>query len=176
VLTGGTGARLGGVDKAGLKVGGTTLLERALAAVRSARRVVVVGDPVATSREVTWTRETPAGGGPAAGLLAGLAVLSPAPELVVALACDMPWVSSATLDRLLAAAQQAQHGAVLVDRDGRRQTLAAAYRYEALSRGRPADPADARGMALRRLVGELRLVDVPAVGDEARDVDTWEDL
>ena len=29
---------------------------------------------------------------------------------------------------------------------------------------------------MHRLVGGLWLVEVPAVGDEARDVDTWEDL
>jgi hypothetical protein len=29
---------------------------------------------------------------------------------------------------------------------------------------------------MRRLVQGLRLAEVPAVGDEARDVDTWADL
>ena len=29
---------------------------------------------------------------------------------------------------------------------------------------------------MRRLVGGLRLVEVPVTGEEARDVDTWEDL
>ena len=72
VLAGGTGARMGGVDKASVEIDGVTLLERSLAATMSALEVVVVGEQVPTSRPVTWTREDPAGGGPAAGLLAGL--------------------------------------------------------------------------------------------------------
>src|SRR5690606_7523849 len=72
VLTGGTGARLGGADKASIEIGGLTLLERALDALLDVDDVVVVGEPVRTSRPVTFTREDPAGGGPAAGLLAGL--------------------------------------------------------------------------------------------------------
>jgi hypothetical protein len=65
---------------------------------------------------------------------------------------------------------------VLVDADGRRQTLAGVYRLSALTTARPASPEDEHGLPVRRLVGGLRLAEVPAVGDEARDVDTWEDL
>ena len=67
-------------------------------------------------------------------------------------------------------------GAVLVDADGRRQTLAAVYRTAALPPPAPADPASEHGLPVRRLVGPAPLAEVPAVGDEARDVDTWEDL
>lgn len=56
---GGRGSRLDGVDKAGIEVGGRTLLEWALDAVIDAREVVVVGDPVPTERPVTFTRESP---------------------------------------------------------------------------------------------------------------------
>ena len=59
VLAGGRAERLGGEDKAALDVGGATLLERALAAVAPARRVVVVGDERPTARPVLWTREHP---------------------------------------------------------------------------------------------------------------------
>jgi molybdopterin-guanine dinucleotide biosynthesis protein A len=72
VLAGGRGARLGGVDKADLVVGGQTLLERALAATAGANRTVVVGPRRPTSRPVTWAREHPPGGGPVAALAAGL--------------------------------------------------------------------------------------------------------
>jgi molybdopterin-guanine dinucleotide biosynthesis protein A len=54
VLAGGTGARLGGVDKAALEVDGVTLLERTLTATMAATEVVVVGPEVPTSRPVTW--------------------------------------------------------------------------------------------------------------------------
>ena len=67
-------------------------------------------------------------------------------------------------------------GAVLVDADGRRQVLTAVYRTEALRAARPDDREREHGLPVRRLVGLMRLVEVPAVGEEARDVDTWEDL
>ena len=73
ILAGGTGARLGGADKAAIEYAGTTLLERALAAAAAAVEVVVVADPAPTSRPVTFAREDPAYGGPVAGLLAGRA-------------------------------------------------------------------------------------------------------
>ena len=65
ILTGGTGVRLGGVDKASIEIAGQTLLEHALTATAVADEVVVVGPQVPTSRPVTWTREDPPGGGPA---------------------------------------------------------------------------------------------------------------
>lgn len=178
VLAGGTGARLGGVDKAALDLDGVTLLERALAATVSATEVVVVGTRVPTSRAVTWTVEDPPLGGPAAGLLAGLDRLSDGPALVAVLAVDMPKVNSGTVARLTWAteADAGVDGAVLLDPDGRRQPLAAVYRVSALAGARPADPDQQHGLSVRRLVGGLRLVEVPTVGDEARDVDTWDDV
>lgn len=178
VLTGGTAARMGGVDKASIELHGVTLLERSLAATLAATEVVVVGREVPTSRPVTWTVEEPAGGGPAAGLLAGLDRLPGVPDLVVVLAVDMPKVNAQTVARLTWAveADPDVDGALLVDPDGRRQPLAAVYRCTALSAARPAGPEQQHGLPVRRLVGALRLVEVPTVGDEARDVDTWEDL
>ena len=178
VLAGGTAVRMGGVDKASLDLDGVTLLERALAATGSATEVVVVGRQVPTSREVTWTVEDPPLGGPAAGLLAGLDRLGPGVELVMLLAVDMPKVNSGTVARLTWAveADTAVDGAVLVDAEGRRQPLAAVYRVAALSAARPTDPTEQHGLSVRRLIGDLRLVEVPTVGDEARDVDTWDDV
>ena len=68
VLAGGSARRLGGVDKPALQVGGASLLERVLAAVPSAGRVVVVGPPRALPPEVVQVREQPPGGGPGAAL------------------------------------------------------------------------------------------------------------
>lgn len=178
VLTGGTAARMGGVDKASIEIHGVTLLERALAATISALEVVVVGHQVPTSRPVTWTVEDPAAGGPAAGLLAGTDRFLVVPDLLAVLAVDMPKVNAGTVARLVwtVEADDAVDGAVLVDQDGRRQLLAAVYRYAALVAAGPSDVEQRHGLAVRRLVNGLRLVDVPAVGDEARDVDTWADL
>jgi molybdopterin-guanine dinucleotide biosynthesis protein A len=173
VLTGGDGTRLGGVDKGSLQLAGSTLLERALAATAAADAVVVVGDPVPTSRPVTWAREDPPGGGPAAGLLAGVDGLTGPVQLVCVLAVDMPEVDAATFARLTAALRDDLDGAVLVDAAGERQNLAAVYRVSALAAARPERE---QGLSVRRLVGGLRLAEVPGVGAETRDVDTWADL
>ena len=176
VLTGGTGSRMGGVDKASIEVDGVTLLERALAATVTAVEVVVVGEQVPTSRPVTWTREDPRGGGPAAGLLAGLDRFLRPPDLVIVLAVDMPKVSPGTFARLLDALEPEHDGAVLVDTRQNRQPLCAVYRGTALRRVRPADVEQEHGLAVRRLIEPLALVEVPAVDGEADDVDTWSDL
>ena len=178
VLTGGTARRLHGLDKAGIEIDGVTLLERALHATLAAAEVVVVGDEVPTTRPVTWAREDPPGGGPAAGLLAGTDRFARPPDLVCVLAVDMPKVNAGTVARLTWAveADPGVDGAVLVDETGHRQPLAAVYRLPSLRAARPADRAAEHGLPVRRLVGDLRLVEVPTVGDEARDVDTPEDL
>ena len=178
VLAGGTAARMGGVDKASIEIDGVTLLERTLAATMSAVEVVVVGRQVPTSRPVTWTAEDPPQGGPAAGLLAALDRFLVPPDLVAVLAVDMPRVHAGTVARLTWAVEgdASADGAVLVDREGRRQPLAAVYRHTALTAARPPTPEQEHGLPVRRLVGALRLVEVPVTGEEARDVDTWEDL
>jgi molybdopterin-guanine dinucleotide biosynthesis protein A len=175
VLTGGGAARLGGADKASIEIGGRTLLEHALAALADVPEVVVVGPDVPTSRPVTFTREDPPGGGPAAGLLAGIRRFARTPAWVVVLAVDMPLVSGDTVRRLVRAARD--DGAVLVDSSGRVQHLCAAYSLAALERaGRDLDDRAGHGLSMRRLVGGLGLASVAAEGEEARDLDTWEDL
>jgi molybdopterin-guanine dinucleotide biosynthesis protein A len=138
----------------------------------------VFGTEVPTTRPVTWTVEDPPGGGPAAGLLAALDRFSAAPDLVAVLAVDMPRVNAGTVARLTWAVESdpRRDGALLVDPDGRRQPLAAVYRYSALSAARPAQRDAEHGLPVRALVGALHLTDVPTVGDEARDVDTWADV
>ncbi|WP_344329901.1 molybdenum cofactor guanylyltransferase, partial [Kitasatospora putterlickiae] len=65
VPAGGAARRLGGADKPGLTIGGTTLLDRVLAACADARTTVVVGPARPTARPgIRWTRERPPGGGP----------------------------------------------------------------------------------------------------------------
>jgi molybdopterin-guanine dinucleotide biosynthesis protein A len=169
VLAGGTAARLDGADKAALEHGGRSLLEHALAAVAGATEVVVVGEPVPTSRPVTFTRESPAGGGPLAALCAGVDALAGRPRLVVVLAVDMPHVTSRTVERLLAAAADAE-GAWLVDATGRRQLAGAVLRARVLGFVEP------HGLPMRALSASSDANDVPATGDEASDVDTWADV
>ena len=173
VLTGGRAARLQGADKASIEIAGATLLEHALSALGEVPEVVVVGDEVRTSRPVTWLREDPPDGGPAAGMLAGLDGFPRTPDLVAVLAVDMPLVTSATLRRLRAAL--APDGALLLDENGRRQYLCAVYRTAALLEAAP-PYEDRHGLPVHRLVGGLDLAEVAALPGEARDVDSWDDL
>jgi molybdopterin-guanine dinucleotide biosynthesis protein A len=177
ILSGGSGVRLGGVDKASIEVDGRALLEHALAATAAAAEVVVVGARMPTSRPVTWTREDPPGGGPAAGLLAGVDAFAVPPALVCVVAVDMPGFTARTLRRLAGALEASSaEAACLVDRQGREQWLAGLYRYDALLAARPQDREAEHGLPVRRLVEPLRLVTVQAEGDEAHDIDTWDDL
>jgi molybdopterin-guanine dinucleotide biosynthesis protein A len=173
VLSGGGGARLGGADKASIEVGGRTLLEHALHALVDVPEVVVVGPEVPTSRPVTFTREDPPGGGPAAGLLAGVRRFVRTPARVVVLAVDMPLVTPETVRRLVAADRE--DGATLVGEDGRAQHLCAVYSVEALVRAAH-DLASGYGVAMRDLVAGLDLEPVAAAAGETQDLDTWQDL
>lgn len=169
VLTGGTGRRLGGVDKATLELDGVRLIDHALAAVDGSAEIVVVGPEVGGVAGVRFVREQPAYGGPAAGLAAGLAATVGDPVMV--LAVDLPRVTRATVARLLQAARD-HDGAVLVDATGRRQLALVVARAPLAA----TLPDDAGGLPLWRVVEPLDLAEVPAHADEARDVDTWADL
>ena len=173
VLAGGTAVRLDGVDKASLEYAGRTLLAHALDAVAEAVEVVVVGEQVPTDRPVTFTRESPAFGGPVAGLYAGRDALTQPPRTLAVLAVDMPRVDADTFRRLRTAAV-GHDGAFLTGAGGRRQ-LAAVLDTAALDAARP-EAGGEHGLALHRLVAGLDLVEVPARGPEGRDVDTWADL
>ena len=178
ILSGGGATRLGGADKSSLDHDGRTLLDHALDAVAAAAEVVVVGPELPTTRPVVFTRELPAGGGPLAGLSAGVAALREPSALVLVLAVDMPHVSGETVARLVAAMHDdgaglegaGLDGAWLVDDTGRRQ-LAGVVRRALV----PA-PGDAYGVPMRRLMERERTVDVAAVGQEAEDIDTWDDV
>lgn len=188
VLAGGAGRRLGGVDKAALEVGGTAMLDLVLTASAAAVATVVVGAERATVRPVTWTRERPAGGGPVAGLAAGLAALdTPVPGFspgapaagsrpVVVLATDLPALTASGLGRLLArAGDLAEVDAVLFeDAGGHRQPLAGIYRADRL-RSALAGLGAVEGASMRRLLGGLAVVTVPDGGASA-DCDTPADL
>jgi molybdopterin-guanine dinucleotide biosynthesis protein A len=196
VLAGGAASRLGGADKPAIEVGGGTLLDRTLAAVSAARRIVVVGPPRPVSGEVRaahpvtggvragqpmpggvraggliWCREQPAGGGPVAAIAAGFG--RTAADTVVVLAVDLPWIAPA-VPRLLAALGEA-NVAVLVDGSGRPSYLAAAWRRTALGSALTASGGTA-GVAARRLFDGMEIIEVPDSAGWADDCDTWSDV
>ena len=176
ILAGGAGRRLAGADKALLDVGGLRLLDRALEAAAGAGTIVVVGPrrPIEASTpagKIVFTRERPAGSGPAAALMHGLALVTR--PIVVVVAVDVPFAAAA-VPRLLAALRAGAGGdaAMVVDDTGRRQPLLAAYRTASL-RDRPGDWAN---RSVHALVEPLHVVEVPTEASEALDCDTPEDL
>jgi molybdenum cofactor guanylyltransferase len=167
VLAGGLSVRMGRDDKPALVVNGVTLLDRVLAAVAGAGKVVVVGDPRPTARDVAWTRAQPAGSGPAAAARAGLDLVTAG--IVVLLAADLPFFTAVATQRLVAATGKT--GAVLTDSTGREQWLASAWRTDVLR------AADLRpDGSLRAALAPLRPTHVPAEGNEVLDCDTPDDL
>jgi molybdopterin-guanine dinucleotide biosynthesis protein A len=190
ILAGGSGRRLGGVDKAALVVAGLPLLDRVLEASAAARNTVVVGQPRPTVRAVGWTQEDPPGGGPVPGLAAGLVALrgltpvSPSGSvsesdetgIVVVLATDLPWLRSSDVERLVAALERdsAAEAALFFDAEGRTQPLVAAYRASSLEAALAA-VGSLIGTAVRLVVHQLAVVTVPDLG-AAGDCDTPDQL
>ncbi|MTE19947.1 NTP transferase domain-containing protein [Streptomyces sp. TRM43335] len=185
VIAGGAARRLGGADKPALTVGGRALLDRVLHACADAARTVVVGPRRPTARPVEWAREEPPGGGPLAALDAGLRRTERGTVLV--LSADLPFLTSATVRRLLDRVGGTSGGGgtgspvdgAIVD-DGRAQPLLGVYRAESLRRELAlvaTEHGRLAGLPLRLLTDELVLRRVaPADPAEARDCDTWEDI
>jgi molybdopterin-guanine dinucleotide biosynthesis protein A len=176
VLAGGLARRLEGTDKPALEFGGVTLLDRVIEACAGARSVVCVGPRRSTRRAVHWTREDPPGAGPVAALAAGLE-FARSPRVLL-LAADMPFLS-AELVHSLWLASAGYDGAVLTDREGRDQWLAACYRRESLTLAierLAAERGGTAGLSLKRLLAGFDLARVPDPEGQSFDCDTWEDV
>ncbi|WP_353650617.1 NTP transferase domain-containing protein [Nakamurella sp. A5-74] len=185
ILAGGRAGRLGGIAKPLATIGGTTLLDLAIAAVPTGSQIVVVGPPeLRVPAGVLLVREDPPFGGPVAALAAGVAALSSAPppavssapspaassatEWLFALAADQPTVRDSV--RILLEAERAPDGVIGLDGTGRRQPLAALYRTEAV---RDLLTGNSSPLRLMDLAAALSLAEV-FLGDWL-DVDTAED-
>ena len=166
VLAGGRSRRMQVADKTALAVGGLSLLDRVLLATDRAATVIVVGPEREVAKSVRWVREDPPGGGPAVAVAAALDVATS--DVVVLLAADVPFVTVAHIDRLVAAV--VADGAVYVDDAGAEQWLCSAWRTEALR----AVELAADG-SLRRALSSLSFVTLTDVM-VAIDCDTPADL
>lgn len=170
VLCGGSARRMDGVDKAEIPVAGRRLLDRTLGAVSGASKIVAVGPPRGVAAEVTWTIEEPPGGGPVAGIAAGLGLVES--DLVAITGVDHPFLQRGLVDGLAGSIGD-RDGAIVRDASGRHQFLVGVYRADVL-RARLGD-RDPQGMAVRELIDglDLEFVDDPRA---AIDVDTWRDV
>lgn len=173
VLCGGESSRFAGGDKTRADLGGLPLLTRLVAGLPGDWQVVCVGAPRPVGRAVTWAREEPPGGGPVAGIAAGIAAArSP---YVVLVAGDLPFAAAAApaLVAALEAAGPSVDGARALDEGGEPQALLAAYRLAPLT---TAVPADARDRGVRRTLASLTCIDVKVPAHACWDVDTEADL
>lgn len=185
VVGGGGGERLGGVSKPDLTLGGVRLIDRvcdALLEVCGAGCVAVVPPVVRVPDGVLRTLEDPPGGGPLAGIDAGLAALgAPADAWVVVVSVDCPGIAdvlAALLDEPLGDRCEGRilRGGVPEPFD---QYLMGVYRVGALRRvidEAVARRGSVRGMGVRRVLRALALERVDVSADVCRDVDTPEDV
>ena len=163
VVAGGAARRMGGIDKLMLEAGGSTLLDRVLAAARPlCRRVVVVGPRRPTSvPAVEFVSEREPGGGPVPAVLAGAEVVARDVDVVLVLAGDLPLVTTPALSRLVTRLDLAKCAtAASVDDRGGPNPLLAAYRTSALL----ASGGGRGDRAARLLPAAVTIVDL---GDEA---------
>lgn len=185
VVGGGGGERLGGVSKPDLTLGGVRLIDRvcgALLEACGAGCVAVVPPAVRVPDGVLRTLEDPPGGGPLAGIDAGLAALgAPADAWVVVVSVDCPGIAgvlAALLDEPLGDRCEGRilRGGVPEPFD---QYLMGVYRVGALRRvidEAVARRGNVRGMGVRRVLRALALERVDVSADVCRDVDRPEDV
>jgi molybdenum cofactor guanylyltransferase len=180
VLAGGSSQRFP-PDKLAELVDDEPLLNRALASLPDEFVVVVVGSVRDVARSVIFTSEDPPGGGPAAGLVAGVRrALAEPSDAIVTLPADAPLGGQAASTLLSRLEDESSTQAVVgVDAHGREQPLQLALRpaaAEALVA--VAGPGGAAGVSARRLLDALRpgLVGQELAPAEVWDIDTPEQL
>ena len=162
ILTGGLARRFGGCDKSALAVDGRPILDWQISALRPLTDdILLVGEGVtsnsrarARDRAVRFVDDRVIGRGPLGGLDAALAAARD--DILVLVACDMPFVTAAFLTRLADLAKSADAAVPLTERGY--HPLCAAY-------ARTCQAAVATRLAEGRLalVGLLEEVRVRAV-------------
>jgi molybdopterin-guanine dinucleotide biosynthesis protein A len=149
ILAGGQARRLGGLDKSALAVGALTVLQRQLAALDALTpHILIVGRERLDGEPRLRTVPDRIA---AAGALGGIytALLEAPTDLVLVIACDMPFLTAAFLELLAVRAETEPDADAIVPRDDRgRHPLCAAYRRRA-----------AAAFKTRIDAGELRVLD-----------------
>lgn len=130
ILAGGRATRFGGADKASLVVGGRRIVDRqlaALAAVASDVRIIANDPARYAALGVPVVPDAIADAGPLGGV--HTALLEARHDAVLVLACDLPFVTTAMLERLVRESQADEAIDAVVPR-GRRglEPLCAVYR------------------------------------------------
>ena len=172
VFVGGPARRMGGRPKGLLTApDGVTIVERWRAMLSAMDvAVILVGEGAAyAGLGLPVVPDEPAGIGPLGGLVALLRHAGAHPAL--ALACDMPFVSGALVERLLAASPGAP--VVAPRREGRWEPLCARYdaqRVLPLARARVVSPY----RSLQRLLDDAPASELPLSPGEATQLRDWD--
>jgi len=181
LLTGGTSRRFGS-DKSVARIGDKSSLEWIVGAVPPDLPIIIVGPQPTISWNhpagIRVVRESPIGGGPVAGLFAGLQITTA--TMVLLVATDMPFVMTHLLG-LVEDAREALEGAECIlyrDNEGFLQPLAGLYKSAAL-RVRFAKIGDPYGQSMRQFVAGLKVHELTMSKELAEaflDIDTVEQL
>jgi molybdopterin-guanine dinucleotide biosynthesis protein A len=175
VLSGGTSSRFG-ADKSQAILGHQQLIHHILAGIPKEFEIIIVGaDPLFTPASYRCVQESPAGGGPVAGIAAALELCES--EIVGVLATDMPF-AGAHMIHLLSAITSHDDAIMFVDSKGFKQPLAALYRREALENAL-STIGNPHGASMRTLISHLKIHEVqmsPEIEMAMIDIDTPHDL
>ena len=135
---------------------------------------------VALPEGVLRALEDPPLGGPVAGIAAGLTILEqnrPTAELTGILTCDAPasWRALPALHRALLGAGRDLEGVCTRDGD-HTQYLLGLYNRRALAAATTTGGTPLRDVAVRRVLGSLRVATLALPHGIVRDLDTWAEV
>lgn len=178
ILAGGRSSRMGGVDKAFMRVGGVTVIERSIGVLQTIfDEIIVVTNAPQKYRDmtgVTLTTDQFVGRGPLAGLHAGL--LQAKHPYCFLVACDMPFIRPEPIAHLQSLV--CGYDAVVPFWDGDVEPLHAFYARrlwpvaEQLLRLNKSGLRDLLPLARVRYVREEELRLIPGVEESFRNVNT----
>jgi len=150
ILAGGKARRFGGRDKSALVVDGVPILDRQLAELGPLTDDVLLVGARADDARTRSVRDIVPGSGPLGGLDAALAAARD--DVLILLACDMPFVTSAFLEYLVASA--AGFDAVVPRTDRGYHPLCAVYTRAC--QARVSERLAGRMLAMRGLVESVQ--------------------
>lgn len=170
VVAGGQASRINGIDKVMLPLGtsGNPLLLDVVLACPG--RVIVAGAPRDIPTQVVWVSDFISGGGPAAGIWAGLSEVNS--EYVFISAADQQVTAQIVTE--ICQAALGYDGAWAVRADGQGQPLLACVKTQkikdllAQTQGQNVSPL--------RLMERLNMIGVKVNEGQIKDVDTWQDV
>jgi molybdopterin-guanine dinucleotide biosynthesis protein A len=167
ILAGGRATRLGGADKASLVVGGRRILDRQLAAlspIAGEIRIIANAPARYAALGVPVSADAIAGAGPLGGVYTAL--LEARHDAVLVLACDLPFVTTRLLERLVRESEGDEAIDAVVPRSRRGlEPLCAVYRTRCTAVARR--QIDAGELRMTAFLAALRVRELERDGSPA---------